>query len=398
MTHTHTPQESRQVVSEIDKRAFVAYYNEHSIIPVSQDISDSEFSVKRESLYKLLGTPLPGLRNRSILEFGPGGGFNATAITQYGPEIYVFVDAAKASLLELERKKSTGLFGSVNVEIVESNIFDYVDSRVFDLVVIEGVVPGQTKPCEMLEHAGSFVSLHGSLITTTTTATSLLSEVCRRLFRPFVLNNRDSFDEQVELAEKIFDPHLKSLGTKTRPTRDWVLDSILHKWEDGARVVFSMVDSSRALGPNFDFNGSSPKFLVDDRFYKKIDRSAQTSNDLLAQQFSDLSLALLDYRVSFLDILKSVKSADFEEICLELCKIQLDIVKDNSYQKLEEFLALLKKVKEALPDVSAKTSLAIGEFIRKFPEVIEKNTMTDFPNFSQWWGRGQQYASFTRIR
>ena len=57
------------------------------------------------------------MRNRSILEFGPGGGFNATAITHYGPEVYVFVDAAKASLLELNRKKSVGLFGSVNFSI-----------------------------------------------------------------------------------------------------------------------------------------------------------------------------------------------------------------------------------------------------------------------------------------
>lgn len=384
-------------VSEIDKRAFVAYYNEHSIIPVSQDINDSDFIYKRAYLYKLLGTQLPSLRNMRVLEFGPGGGFNATAITHYCPEIYVFVDASKSSLLELNRKKSAGLFGNVNVEIIESNIFDYSDSRVFDLVVIEGVVPGQTKPVEMLQHAGTFVSLNGTLITTTTTATSLLSEVCRRLFRPFIINSRASFNDQVELAEKIFDSHLKSLGTKTRPTRDWVLDSILHKWERGARVIFSMADSSQSLGPRFDFHGSSPKFLIDDRYYKKVDRLAKTSNDLLIQQFSNLSLALLDYRVSLLDILKSVKLADIEEMCVELFDIQIEIVNENSYRKLDEFLALLKKVEEALPYVSQPTSIAINEFIRKFPEVIQKNKMTDFPNFSQWWGRGQQYASFTRI-
>jgi hypothetical protein len=85
-------------------------------------------------------------------------------------------------------------------------------------------------------------------------------------------------------------------------------------------------------------------------------------------------------------------------MCLELHEIQIDIVEDNSYKNLDAFLALLKKVEEALPEVSKPTSLAIDEFIRKFPEVIEKNAMTDFPNFSQWWGRGQQYASFTRIR
>jgi hypothetical protein len=89
--------------------------------------------------------------------------------------------------------------------------------------------------------------------------------------------------------------------------------------------------------------------------------------------------------------------ADVEEICLELYEIQIDIIEDNSYKKLDAFLALLKKIEEVLPEASKPTSLAINEFIRKFPEVIEKNTTTDFPNFSQWWGRGQQYVSFTRI-
>lgn len=386
-----------QSISDVDKRAFVSYYNEHSIIPVSQDIADPEFIFKRASLYKLLGVPLQSLRNRTVLEFGPGGGFNATALTHHCPETYVFVDATTASLLELNRKKSNGLFGSLNVEIYESNIFDYADSRLFDLVLIEGVVPGQTKPCEMIRHAGSFVSRNGHLITTTTTASSILSEVCRRLFRPFIIDNQRSFCEQVQLAEKIFDEHLKSLGTKTRPTRDWVLDSILHKWERGARMVYSIIDSITDLGQDFDFYGSSPKFLVDDRFYKKIDKSAKTSSDLVRQQFPNLSLALLDYRVSVLDTLKTDKLANIELICLKLCDIHTQIIEDNSYRKLDEFLALLKEVKEALPQVSKLTSLAMNEFIEKFPEVIEKNKLTDFPNFSKWWGRGQQYVSFERL-
>ena len=257
-------------IAEIDKRAFVAYYNENSIMPVSQDVNDPDFMFRRESLYRMLGIPLPTLCGKQILELGPGGGFNAIAVTHYKPSSYVFVDAAKISIQELKRKKATGLFGDVEIDIIQSNIFDYADKRVFDLVIIEGVIPGQTKPDEILKHAATFVAPNSFLVTTTTTAASLMSEVCRRLFRPFILDQGKTFDEQIVIAEEIFDPHLKSLKTRTRPTRDWVLDVILHEWESGAKVVFSLLDSCRALGPNFEFYNSSPKFLIDDRFYKKI--------------------------------------------------------------------------------------------------------------------------------
>ncbi len=393
----HTPKNSGVIVPDIDKRAFVAYYNEKSIIPVGQDLDDPDFIFKRNSLYKLLGIPLSTLQNKRIIEFGPGGGYNATAIAHFEPESYVFVDAAKASLQELSRKSSAGLFGNVAVKIVESNIFDYSDTQSFDLVVVEGVVPGQTKPAEMLRHVGSFVRPNGHLVTTTTSATSLLSEVCRRLFRPFISFNRKSFDDQLVLSEKIFESHLKSLGTKTRPTRDWVLDSILHDWESGAKVIFSMVDASQSLGADFDFFGSSPKFLVDDRFYKKIDRSAENSNNLLVKQFPTLSLALLDYRVSFLDTLGSAQGLDIEGLCTVLFDTQIKIIGENSYDKLDDFFYYLRKVEALLPEVSTPTTLAIDEFIRNFQLMIDKNNSVDFPTFSRWWGRGQQYVSFMRI-
>ena len=385
-------------IAEIDKRAFVAYYNENSIMPVSQDVNDPDFMFRRESLYRMLGIPLPTLCGKQILELGPGGGFNAIAVTHYKPRSYVFVDAAKISLQELKRKKATGLFGDVEIDIIQSNIFDYADKRVFDLVIIEGVIPGQTKPDEILKHAASFVAPNSFLVTTTTTAAGLMSEVCRRLFRPFILDQGKTFDEQIAISEKIFDPHLKSLETRTRPTRDWVLDVILHEWENGAKVVFSLLDSCRTLGPNFEFYNSSPKFFIDDRFYKKINRPSGVPSESLSQQFSHLPLAFLDYRVSLLDILKSGCELDVEDLCTTLFNIQLDIVEANSYNKLEEFMSYLKKLKKLLPDVSSPTVVAIDEFLIKFPEIIKKKILLDLPEFSSWWGRGQQYSSFTRIR
>ena len=385
------------LVSNEDKKAFIDYYNDKMIIPVTQDINDNDFIFKRNSLYKLLGIPLQSLNKRNILELGPGGGFNATAITNYEPSSYVFVDAAKASLIELHRKAQSGLFGSVNVEIINSNIFDYYDARTFDLVIIEGVIPGQTKPYEMLKHASSFVSKNGNIVTTTTTASSLLADVCRRIYRPLILNQSPSFEEQVSLAVKVFDSHLRKLGTITRPPRDWVLDNILHKWEKNACVIFTMLDTSNTLGSAFDFYGSSPRFLIDDRFYKKIGRSASTSNDLLNQQFGRLTLALLDYRISFLDIICINQSKDIENLCTELFNLHIEIIDTNCYNKLDDFIYCMKLIRKILTEVSVTTALSIDDFIINFPKIVDTNIFTDLVEFSKWWGRGQQYTSFTRI-
>lgn len=385
-------------VSKADKRAFVSFYNEHGIIPVSQDITHPDFHFRRESLYKLMGIPIPSLRDRDILEFGPGGGYNATALVPALPRSMVFVDASVASLREIHEKHDRGLFAEANVEIIESNIFDFRSEALFDLVIIEGTVPGQTKPREMLSHAASFVAKGGYLVTTTTSASSLLSEVCRKLIRPLIVGNHPTFAAQVEVAEKVFESHLKNLGTQTRPAKDWVTDSIIQEWEKDARVVFSMLDSVSTLSERFEFFGSSPKFLIDGRFYKKIGRSAKGPNDLLAEQYPRLGYALLDYRIDVIQSLEKPVFFELEDLCAHLYSLQTEIVSSGSYATLADFVDGLREVGSKLPPVFEATSAAIDEFVEAFPRAVKKNAMPEFREFGKWWGRGQQYVSLLRFQ
>ena len=70
--------------------AFIDFYNKHKIIPVSQNIEKlTEFVFSRNHLYSTLGTPLSYFKNRTVIEFGPGGGFNAVATSAYKPALYV---------------------------------------------------------------------------------------------------------------------------------------------------------------------------------------------------------------------------------------------------------------------------------------------------------------------
>jgi 2-polyprenyl-3-methyl-5-hydroxy-6-metoxy-1,4-benzoquinol methylase len=378
-----------------DKTSFVDYYNKHKIIPVSQDTSDPDFIFKRNFLYSKLGCPLSFFRGRTVLEFGPGGGFNAIATSSSNPELYVFVDAAIASLEELQRKKINNYFGANRVEIVDANIFDYKDERQFDFVIIEGVIPGQIKPIHMLKHAGSFVSPGGVLVTTTMSATSLISEICRSLFRVKIINSYTNFEDQVNEAASIFEPHLLELGTKTRPAKDWVLDTVLHEFK--ASLTFSITDSINVLDKEFEFYGSSPSYLIDDRFYKKVNSSGNVMNDLARSQYKNLTLSLIDYRIPLTEALKEESiNEEVESICKSLHEIHDLIIKSNSYSNIDNFLKEMKNLREILPPSFNPTIAAIANFEEAFPYYIDDSNKANFKEFSKWWGRGQQYLSFIK--
>ena len=82
-------------------------------------------------MYKILGIPLASLKGRSVIEFAPPRGGNATAVLKFKPSSSVFVDASQESLKELHRKKDKGIFGDKKIEIIDKNIFDYSDKRKF---------------------------------------------------------------------------------------------------------------------------------------------------------------------------------------------------------------------------------------------------------------------------
>jgi 2-polyprenyl-3-methyl-5-hydroxy-6-metoxy-1,4-benzoquinol methylase len=378
-------------------KPFVDFYNKHNVIPVGQDISDLDnFVFRRNFLYARLGAPLRQFHDRRVIEFGPGGGFNAVATSLHQPELYVFVDATQASLVELDKKRNDNQFRAKNIEIIDSNIFDYSDDRKFDYVIIEGTICGQAEPERMLRHASGFVNKGGILISTTISATSVLSEICRRLLRIKISETIEGFDPQVRFASKIFDSHLKSLGTSTRPTADWVIDMIFHDWHN-EKYIFSMIDSAAAIEDEFDFYRSLPCFLTDDRWYKKVTRTSQSANELLAEQYPALAGCLIDYRISLNSVLKiSHQLGNLESLSKLACEVHDTIINENSYRKLDEFFRILMEIRRSLPIEFAPTIAAIDDFVTSLPRFIDNSDNVGFIDFKSWWGRGQQYVSFIR--
>ena len=83
--------------------SFVEFYEKHKVSPVKQNISKlkNHFCRRRFLLYKLKITKKI-IQNSSILEFGPGSGYNSLYLAYLKPRKYVLVDGNSTALNEVK--------------------------------------------------------------------------------------------------------------------------------------------------------------------------------------------------------------------------------------------------------------------------------------------------------
>jgi len=382
-------------------RPFLDFYSSHNIIPVHQDLSDLETHVfRRKYLYRTLGVPPSLFKGGSVIEFGPGTGDNAVATSTYGLDKYFLVDGNPASVRELNNKRTRGMITAKTCQIVESDIYNYRDDGRYDVVICEGLIPGQDRPGQLLNHISSFCVPGGVVIFTTISYTSQLAEICRRTFRPAIGTNKIPFEQQVQVASRIFRSHLTTFGVSTRPIEDWVQDNILHDWLISDNQVFSLMDSIDVFEGRFQFLSSSPRFLVDDRWYKSVGRESDDFNALARQQYHLFSALLLDYRIK-LQMLYGARIdkewvAELEKFSKLAYGAHLKICRENNYNSLEDFISSLEAIARILPSEMNITKAGIDDFVKGIRKVADGKLEHEFGEFRSWWGRGQQYASFVR--
>ena len=79
---------------------------------------------------------------------------------------------------------------------------------------------------------------------------------------------------------------------------------VVNDWHKG-QYVFSLLDCVEAIQDEFEFYQSMPSFLVEDRWYKKENASSKTSNQVAKQQYGNLAVCLIDYRVPLQQVMGS---------------------------------------------------------------------------------------------
>jgi len=376
------------------EKTYLDYYGQHGIIPVRQDTGNLSLHLaRRRSLYRHLGLQPFAFRNRRVLEFGPGTGDNALFVASCLPVSYVLVDGNTASFEAIKQKLERGLLPNDRVECHQSEILAYTSATPFDVVLCEGVLPGQPDAAAFLSHIASFVAPEGMIVITTMSPSSLLAEACRRVLKPVFSERFSDSRRLVDELVAFFGPDLRSLRGMSRLHEDWVLDNILHPWPQ--RITFSMLEAIATLDAEFDVLGTSPSFMQDWRWYKSIPSSPETWNSIATSEYGRWAGYFLDYR--FQPTLPGYPpAAELDSACLRALQLQHRIWHNNSLDLVAEFADTLRAIRELIEGAMPETAKSISDFLEGLEDFANGNLEAHFGTFRSWFGRGQQYLSLVR--
>ena len=330
------------------------------------------------------------LNGKSILEFGPGSGHNALYTASLNPETYILVDGNKRGILECKSNLQAACVEVQRLIFLQSLIQDFHIKETFDIVIAEGCIPYQIDPVSILSHVSSFVEDGGALLITSVSAVGFLSEIIRRLARDVFMKPNEDINIQLDVLKPLFEPHLKTLKSMSRPIDDWILDNIVQPYHKVK--LLSIPDTISALNTKFDVLGTSPKFITDWRWYKDITGKDRGFNEIAIGNYYRNNLKFLDYRFAFPQHSREF-GFELEAKCGEawdlMCKLE-----SGKLKRWDAIWKLLDEITKLIQSLAPETAKAINEASLWIQDGVPAER--DLKNFPRWWGHGQQYLSFIR--
>lgn len=363
---------------------------------MGQDISNLETHfTRRAALYRHLGL-LPGMfRGRSIIEIGPGSGYNSLFTATLAPSRYVLLEGNPRGVADIER-----LFGQHGlrdrIEIVSALVEDYEAADRFDYVICEGMLAlaGVPDPVALMQRVARLVAPGGVLVITTIDALSDFAETLRRLFAQLLLDPSLPLSEQSARLTPVFSPHLATLAGMSRPHDDWVVDNLLNPASIGPYL--SMPEAIGGLGDAFEVFGTSPRFLTDWRWYKDIVPGATRYNALAVEQYWQHAHNLIDHRRLF----PARPAEGNQRLYADAMAVRDQI---RTYETTRD-RAIVAPIQARLTDMAGM----LGEFSADIAGAVleardlladghpDADAVARATRFGPWFGRGQQYLTLHR--
>ena len=375
---------------------FLSFYNQIGFAPTRQQKSSANtLAARRAFLHRSLGIPNIAIRGSDIIEFGPGSGENSETLIAQAPRSYKFVDGSDAVLTNLQGRLTTTTPSSTSAapEFIfsTSNILDYEDDALYDLVICEGVLPMQMKPREMAAHVLSFVRPGGVAILTCMDSVSSFSEIARRYVASSIFENLEYSEELVLQLVDSFTPDFAHLPGMSRQPDDWVLDSIINPWLGN---FFSLQDALEVAIDGHALLGTSPRFLQDWRWFK--DPSALEENTTLTCAVSSYRRnvhSLLDARFTGQTRLDDQANSNLIDVTSSIATRVRGHISGNFPYESEDFggdIMHLIKTTEGLHRQTVQGLQSLADWsVSRDP--------SDLAQFRSLWGRGQQYISLMRL-
>jgi SAM-dependent methyltransferase len=379
--------------------SMIDFYRRHGISPVRQNIADlEEHFTRRAGLYHHLGLLPAFFRGRSVVEIGPGSGFNSLYTATLEPSRYVLLEGNPTGVADIE-----ALFGDFpelrqRIEIVCSLVQDYASAERFDFVFCEGMLAlaGLPDPTVLLRCVARLTALGGVLVITCIDAISYFAETLRRLFAQLLIDPDESLDAQAERLTPIFGPHLSTIDGMNRRHDDWVIDNLLN-WASIGQLL-PIPTAIAALRGEFEFFAASPHYTTDWRWYKSLTRSAASFGELAIEQYWQNAHNLLDFRQTFLP-----RDATLNKILYAQCESTRDLIR--SFEETRD-TSLIDAIRGELDGVERSVrpfNVGIADAVREAALLLrhlplDGAAVASCKTFASWFGRGQQALSFSRVQ
>jgi SAM-dependent methyltransferase len=376
--------------------SLVDFYRRNGISPVRQDISNLEahFS-RRGGLYRQLGLLPAFFRGRSVLEVGPGSGFNSIYTATLEPSRYVLLEGNPAGVADIERLFATFPVLRARIEIASSLVEDYDSSERFDFVLCEGMLAlaGIADPASLLRTVAGFVAPGGVLVITCIDAVSDFAETLRRLCGQLLVDPADTLAAQAAMLTPVFSPHLATLPGMSRRHDDWVVDNLLNPASIGPYL--SIPDAIAAIRDEFEYYAASPHFSTDWRWYKSLTPGATDYNARGAEQYWANAHNLLDCTRLF-----APRDPLANQQLYRQCEATRDLIRDYENTRdaghITSIRARLADVEQSVRAFNPEVADAVQEVSALVISVPpDPKAVAGSPRFGPWFGRGQQYLSFS---
>ena len=375
------------------QESFLEFYGRHRISPVRRDLSDLEALFKmREGLFRQLGILPQLVREKRVMEVGPGSGCHSLYTASLGPSDLTLVEANPTGIAHIHQLFADYPQFQRPLRVVPMRIEDYDTSDRFDLVLCEGMLFGLPDPVFTLKHLARFVAPGGLLVITCVDAVSYFSETLRRLFAEMVVVPHAPLAENVSRLLPIFSPHLATLEGMNRSHEDWIIDNLINPAATAG--FFPIPTAVSGLQESFDVYSASPLFFHDWRWYKTLGSGGQGTNEMVVEQYWQTVHNFLDYRVVHLP-----RSATANRDLVQLAEGIQGKIRD--YGRMPEILWDIRRLLGGLiahvKSFSNEAALALMEVEGLLErEPLSPSLLATCRHFAPLFGRGQQHLSLTR--
>ncbi len=370
------------------------FYKKHNISPVSNTINH-KFYEKREALFYHLGILPSWVEGKSVVDFGPGNGIYSLYTQSLKPARHALVDGNPKALENCKKHFEENFSGDKTYELYHSLIEDFPMDSTYDLVICEGVIPHHEDPVFLTRHVGKYLKKGGVLFISCHDHIATFSESLRAFFGFLIVKNIKNFQDKVNELEALYKNHFEILDAMDRDHSDWVTDNILNEafWKDASWL--SIEDAICALEKDFAFYNSSPNFMVDWSWFKRLDGSdlSYYKNKAIDQYHPQLH-NFLDCRYEF----APRDPKDNLELLERAKKITKFISKTDAEDHLKDFVEFLSEIKLMIEEFSPQTAKSLQDYIRVRDVFEKEGAVIDFGDFKNFWGRGNQLVSFVKNR